>query len=189
MLAASWVHVSVIAYTPCASRPMHTGFEPSERNVPAGRFEDPGGFDRLMRAIASKDWVVYAKRAFGGAAQVYRYLGRYTHRVGIANSRLVALRNDALTFRTKNGKHRHHRADRIPSQVPAPRPARALRQDAPLRPARARQRQHQARASAGAARRARDTRDEHGRFHDGPDDATPCVVLHPRDRRAIACML
>jgi hypothetical protein len=67
-------------------------------------FEDPEGFDRLMCAIARKDWVVYAKRAFGGAEQVYRYLGRYTHRVGIANSRLVALRDDSVTFRTKNGK-------------------------------------------------------------------------------------
>lgn len=67
-------------------------------------FDDPQGFDRLMRALATKDWVVYAKRAFGGAEQVYRYLGRYTHRVGIANSRLVALRDDAVTFRTKNGK-------------------------------------------------------------------------------------
>jgi hypothetical protein len=76
------------------------------RGVLAGfrDFEDPKGFERLMRTIARKDWVVYAKRAFGGPEQVYRYLGRYTHRVGIANSRLVALRDDGVTFRTKNGK-------------------------------------------------------------------------------------
>jgi hypothetical protein len=67
-------------------------------------FRDPEGFDRLMRKLAQKNWVVYAKRAFGGAEQVYRYLGRYTHRVGIANSRLVALDDDAVTFRTKNGE-------------------------------------------------------------------------------------
>jgi len=67
-------------------------------------FDDPEGFDRLMIAIARKNWIVYAKRAFGGAEQVYRYLGRYTHRVGIANSRLVALNDDDVTFRTKNGK-------------------------------------------------------------------------------------
>jgi hypothetical protein len=35
---------------------------------------------------------------------VLKYLGRYTHRVGIANSRLVDVRDDAVTFRTKNGK-------------------------------------------------------------------------------------
>jgi len=67
-------------------------------------FKDPQGFDRLMRRIAGKDWVVHAKHAFGGAEQVYRYLGRYTHRVGIANSRLVAVTDTAVTFRTKDGK-------------------------------------------------------------------------------------
>jgi hypothetical protein len=67
-------------------------------------FEDPEAFDRFMATLARKNWVVYAKRAFGGPEQVYRYLGRYTHRVGIANSRLVSLHNDAVTFRTKDGK-------------------------------------------------------------------------------------
>jgi hypothetical protein len=67
-------------------------------------FDDPEGFDRLMRRLASKKWLVYAKRAFGGPEHVYRYLGRYTHRVGIANSRLVLLSDEAVTFRTKNGK-------------------------------------------------------------------------------------
>lgn len=67
-------------------------------------FDDPEGFDRLMGTLAKKDFVVYAKKAFGGPEQVYRYLGRYTHRVGIANSRLVTLSKDAVTFRTKNGK-------------------------------------------------------------------------------------
>lgn len=67
-------------------------------------FKDPEGFDRLMRALVSKKWVVYAKRAFGGAEQVYRYLGRYTHRVGIPNSRLVSMTSDAVTFRTKSGE-------------------------------------------------------------------------------------
>lgn len=41
--------------------------------------------DRL-HAAAKKSWVVYAKRPFAGARQVYRYLARYTHRVGISNS-------------------------------------------------------------------------------------------------------
>jgi hypothetical protein len=40
----------------------------------------------LLRATP---WVVYAKRPFGGPEQVLDYLGRYTHRVAIANSRLV----------------------------------------------------------------------------------------------------
>lgn len=67
-------------------------------------FRDPQAFDRLMQKLARKHWVVYAKRAFGGPQHVFRYLGRYTHRVGIANSRLVEMTDAGVTFRTKNGK-------------------------------------------------------------------------------------
>ncbi len=51
-----------------------------------------------------KDWVVYAKRPFGGAEAVYRYLGRYTHRVGISNYRLQAIDEGGVRFSTKDGK-------------------------------------------------------------------------------------
>jgi hypothetical protein len=57
-----------------------------------------------MRALRRKSWVVYAKRPFGGPEQVLRYLGRYTHRVGISNQRLVAIDARGVTFRTKDGK-------------------------------------------------------------------------------------
>ena len=50
-----------------------------------------------------KSWVVYAKRPFGGPEQVYRYLGRYTHRVAISNTRLVAIDDDTVVFRTRGG--------------------------------------------------------------------------------------
>ena len=47
---------------------------------------------------------LYAKRPFGGPEQVIKYLGRYTHRVGISNSRLDSMDDDGrVTFRTKNG--------------------------------------------------------------------------------------
>lgn len=59
--------------------------------------------DRL-RAAARKSWVVYAKRPFAGARQVYRYLARYTHRVGISNSRMIALDGDHVRFHTKGDK-------------------------------------------------------------------------------------
>jgi hypothetical protein len=65
---------------------------------------DPQSFDHLRASLFRKSWVVYAKRPFGGPEQVLRYLGRYTHRVGISNHRLVALDAHAVTFRTKNGK-------------------------------------------------------------------------------------
>ena len=63
---------------------------------------DLGGVD--TRALRDKSWVVYAKRPFGGPEQVIRYLGRYTHRVGISNKRLVAMDERGVTFLTKHGK-------------------------------------------------------------------------------------
>ena len=65
---------------------------------------DPEGFDRLCRRLYKMRWHVYAKRPFGGPEQVIRYLGRYTHRVGISNSRLVSMDTDSVTFRTKDGQ-------------------------------------------------------------------------------------
>lgn len=67
-------------------------------------FADPEAFERLMSRLAGKKWVVYAKKPFRRVDHVLKYLGRYTHRVGIANSRLVDVQSDAVTFRTKNGK-------------------------------------------------------------------------------------
>src|SRR5207237_3711483 len=49
--------------------------------------------------------VVYAKRPFGGPQQVLEYLGRYTHRVAIANSRLIALADGQIRFRWKDYRH------------------------------------------------------------------------------------
>jgi hypothetical protein len=57
-----------------------------------------------LDALRQKSWIVYAKRPFGGPQQVIRYLGRYTHRVGISNQRLVSMDEYGVTFRTKDGK-------------------------------------------------------------------------------------
>ncbi len=51
------------------------------------------------------EWVVYAKRPFGGPQQVLDYLGRYTHRVAIANSRLIGLVGGEVRFRWKDYRH------------------------------------------------------------------------------------
>jgi hypothetical protein len=59
------------------------------------------GFRRRLRRLYAKSWVVYAKRPFGGPEQVIRYLGRYTHRVAISNTRLVAVDDSGVTFRTR----------------------------------------------------------------------------------------
>ena len=67
-------------------------------------FHDPEAFDRMMAKLAKKRWVVYAKQPFGRPQHVLAYLGRYTHRVGISNHRLLARRGDLVTFATKNGQ-------------------------------------------------------------------------------------
>jgi hypothetical protein len=67
--------------------------------------ETSASLERLMQQLQQHDhWVVYVKKAFRHAEHVLKYLGRYTHRVAIANSRLVAIDKDHVTFRTKNGK-------------------------------------------------------------------------------------
>jgi hypothetical protein len=63
---------------------------------------DVTAFHAFLRPLAKKEWVVYAKRPFGGPAQVLKYLARYTHRVAISNRRLVRLENGRVTFRYKD---------------------------------------------------------------------------------------
>ena len=58
----------------------------------------------LVARLRRREWVVYAKRPFAGAEHVFRYLGRYTHRVGISNQRLRAVTDTAVTFLTKEGR-------------------------------------------------------------------------------------
>ena len=55
------------------------------------RLADAPVFARCLAELRRIEWVVYAKRPFAGPAAVLAYLGRYTHRVAIANSRLIAL--------------------------------------------------------------------------------------------------
>lgn len=55
-------------------------------------------FSRLLARACQTEWVVYAKRPFAGPAQVLDYLGQYTHRVAISNSRLLKLEAGRVTF-------------------------------------------------------------------------------------------
>ena len=72
---------------------------------------DPMAFAKWLAPMRACEWVVYAKRPFAGPEAVLAYLSRYTHRVAIANSRLVALDEHGVTFRWKDyrakGKTRH----------------------------------------------------------------------------------
>ena len=63
---------------------------------------EPGAFAAHLAATRKIDWVVYAKPPFGGPEQVLAYLGRYTHRVAIANSRLASIDDGRVAFRWKD---------------------------------------------------------------------------------------
>jgi hypothetical protein len=84
----------------------HLGFFSDLANL-----AEPAAFRRRMADQRKLPWVVYAKRPFGGPEQVLAYLGRYTHRVAIANSRLVSLSDGQVSFRWKD--YRHHDKPRL----------------------------------------------------------------------------
>jgi hypothetical protein len=59
-------------------------------------------FDALLAPLRRCEWVVYAKRPFARPQAVFAYLARYTHRVAISNSRLIALDEAGVTFKWKD---------------------------------------------------------------------------------------
>jgi len=63
---------------------------------------DPKAFTDWLTPMRQLEWVVYAKRPFAGPEAVLAYLSRYTHRVAIANSRLIALDEQGVTFKWKD---------------------------------------------------------------------------------------
>ena len=103
---------------------------------------DIAAFHDFLVGLKAKDWVVYAKPPFAGAAQVLAYLGRYTHRVAIANHRLVSFEDGEVRFRWRDYAHGNKKkimtlsARRVPAAIsPAHAPTR-VRADSPLWPAR-----------------------------------------------------
>ena len=64
--------------------------------------QDPQAFAEYLAPIRKSQWVVYAKRPFGGPEQVLAYLGRYTHRVAISNNRLLSMQQGKVSFRWKD---------------------------------------------------------------------------------------
>lgn len=73
--------------------------------------EDINAFERYLVPAQQIDWVVYAKKPFDGPEHVLRYLSRYTHRIAIANSRLLHSNENTVAFKWKDyrqaGKQRY----------------------------------------------------------------------------------
>jgi len=63
---------------------------------------DVHAFRHHLAPVRKARWVVYAKPPFAGPEAVLAYLSRYTHRVAIANSRLLAFDGSSVTFRYKD---------------------------------------------------------------------------------------
>ena len=95
----------------------------------AGKLQFFGEYQGLTDAKTFADWlqplrqcerVVYAKRPFAGPEAVLAYLSRYTHRVAIANSRLLALDEQGVTFKWKDyrakGRYRHKTMTLAPNE-------------------------------------------------------------------------
>lgn len=67
------------------------------------------GFEDWLDDFVGRNWVVYCKPPFGSAEQVVKYIGRYTHRVAISNSRIIDIVDDQIWFRYKDYKANHTR--------------------------------------------------------------------------------
>ncbi len=59
---------------------------------------DKQNFMKLIKKLRGKQWITYSKQPFGGPEQVLEYLGRYTHRVGITNNRILSIDDGQVTF-------------------------------------------------------------------------------------------
>ncbi len=83
---------------------LRTAFAAGQLRFPGqlASLADAAGFARWLMTLYRQEWVVYAKRPFGGPAQVLKYLARYTHRIAISNQRLLSLENGQVTFRYRD---------------------------------------------------------------------------------------
>lgn len=66
------------------------------------KLKDEKEFRKLKRELYEKRWNVYCKPPFGGPEHVLEYIGRYTHRVAISNSRIIKVANGAVTFKWRD---------------------------------------------------------------------------------------
>jgi hypothetical protein len=116
-----WVHPQYALFLPVKvlSRVFRGKFIAGlKRAFRQGKLRFPGSVKRLaeekafyafLRPLFRNDWVVYAKRPFGGPEHVLHYLARYTHRVAISNHRIVNFADGKVTFRWKDYAHKSKR--------------------------------------------------------------------------------
>jgi len=74
---------------------------------------DRGAFAAYLAPLRKIEWVVYSKPPFGGPQAVLAYLSRYTHRVAIANSRLLSLDDARVTFKWKDYRAKRRQRHKV----------------------------------------------------------------------------
>ena len=124
---------------------------------------DAQAFATYLAPLRRAEWVVYSKRPLGGPEAVLAYLSRYTHRVAISNSRLIAFDQQGVTFRWKNyrieGRDRYKlmtlTSDEFIRQFLIHVLPKGFPPHPPLRPVRQGGRHRQHRARPRTARRAK----------------------------------
>jgi hypothetical protein len=75
--------------------------------------KDEAALLAYLKPLEESDWVVYAKKPFGGPRKVLDYLGRYTHRVAISNDRIVDVSNGQVSFQWRDYRHKEKYKSRI----------------------------------------------------------------------------
>lgn len=86
----------------------HLGFFGSQAHL-----AEPEAFNALLAVLRRIEWVVYCKRPFSGPAAVLAYLARYTHRVAISNSRLIACDADGVSFHWKDYRAKDRQRSKV----------------------------------------------------------------------------
>lgn len=70
----------------------------------AKQYQHPKRFKNLLDPCYAQNWYTYTKKTFSGPLAVVKYLGRYTHRIAISNTRIVAMDKDTVTISVKDYK-------------------------------------------------------------------------------------
>lgn len=85
---------------------LKTAYQNDELNLKGilSSYKNQDKFKLLMNSLFKHNWVVYIKEPIDKPEFVLKYLGRYTHRVAIANNRIVSLKDGMVTFTRKNRK-------------------------------------------------------------------------------------
>jgi len=68
------------------------------------KYADEKAFKHMLKMLKKKKWVVYCKRPFADAGKIVNYLGKYTHRIGISNSRIISYKHGIVRFEYKDRK-------------------------------------------------------------------------------------